>query len=242
MNLSFYTAAIGAEQQQQRLNVQANNIANISTYGFKAQKPSFSALMYGNVQGANNVNLPRGSGTAMTMADTDFAQSTIVPTGYTLDRAIQGDGFFALYDPKTQETSYTRDGSFTTSIVERENANGEKETVKMLSDGDGRFVLSDSGNVIEITDDEKTLPIGVYTFENTDGMTRVGANRYMPVAKNGAVQKGTGTIVSGSLELSNADLAEQLTKVIEAQRSYSYALKMVQTSDEIESTANALRT
>lgn len=242
MNLSFYTAAVGAKQQQQRLNVQANNIANISTYGYKAQKPSFSTLMYGSVEGADGAKLTCGSGAAMTMTDTDFKPAAIVSTGYALDRAIEGDGFFALFDPGTQEVSYTRDGSFTASLTRRENAAGEPEQVQYLSDGDGRFVLSDQGEVIEVNDGKPSNPVGVYTFENTDGMRRVGANRFVPVAKNGAVQPGAGTVVSGSLELSNADLAEQMTKVIEVQRSYSYALKMVETTDELENTANTLRT
>ncbi len=242
MNLSFYSAAVGAEQQQQRLNVQSNNIANISTSGFKAQKPSFSTLMYGTIQGVNNETLTRGTGAAVTMADTDFEQGTIVPTQRALDYAIDGDGFFALYDPRTQQVSYTRDGSFIASVVERQNAAGETETVKMLSDGDGRFVLSDRGKTIELTNETEKPAIGVYTFASKDGMQRLDANRYVPVAKNGPALFGTGTVVSGSLEQSNADLGEQLVKVIEAQRSYSYALKMVQTSDEIESTVNALRT
>ena len=68
MNMSFYTAAVGAEQQQQRLNVQANNIANVNTYGYKAQKPSFSSLMYSNILGIDQEELPRGSGAVMSMA------------------------------------------------------------------------------------------------------------------------------------------------------------------------------
>ncbi len=52
MNQSFYTAAVGAWQQQERLNVHGNNIANVNNYGFKAKKPSFAALMYDFIAGA----------------------------------------------------------------------------------------------------------------------------------------------------------------------------------------------
>ncbi|MCI2107033.1 MAG: flagellar hook basal-body protein [Intestinimonas sp.] len=241
MDLSFYTAAVGAEQQQQRLNVQANNIANINTYGYKAEKPSFSSLMYNNVTGMNDTQLPRGSGTEMVMADTDFSGGPISTTGRSQDYAIEGDGFFGLYDPATKEVSYTRDGSFTISEFQRNNADGNMENVAMLSDGDGRFVLSNQGRLLTVTDLEAEQPVGVFDFSSTDGMLRMGDNRFVPVAKNGQVRFGTGKARRGALEVSNADLAEQITKVIEAQRSFSYVLRMVQTSDELESTANNLR-
>lgn len=242
MNLSFFTAAVGAQQQQQRLNVQANNIANVNTYGYKAEKPSFSSLMYNNVDGINQEKLPRGSGAKMVMADTDFSGGAIADTGRSQDYAIQGEGFFALYDPSTGQVSYTRDGSFTISEFQRPDGSGNLKTVSMLSDGDGRFVLSSQGRLLEVTDPEAEQPVGVFDFTNTDGMQRLGDNRFVPVTKNGQVRFGTGTARRGALEVSNADLAEQLTKVIEAQRSFSYALKMVETSDELESTANNLRT
>lgn len=253
MNSSFYTAAVGAAQQQQRMNVQANNIANVNTYGFKAQKPSFSSLMYGNVAGAEGAELPRGSGAKMSMAGTDFADGALAETGQKQDYAIIGDGFFGLYDPASGEVSYTRDGSFTLSEFQRQklSADGEQEldeegqpemeTVFMLSDGMGRFVLNDKGAVTEVKDREAKQPVGVFDFVNTDGMLRMGENRYIPVEKNGQVRFGTGAVRQGALEASNADLAEQMTKVIEAQRSFSYNLRMVTVTDEIETTVNNLR-
>lgn len=242
MNLSFYTAAVGAAQQQDHLNVQANNIANVNTYGYKAQTPSFSSLMYGNVDGINNEKLPRGSGSKMEMTDTDFQSGAIDETGRAQDYAILGDGFFALYDPSSGEISYTRDGSFTLSQYQKADANGDLKTSLMLSDGQGRFVLNNRGALLTVTDGEAEQPVGVFDFSNTDGMVRVGENRFVPANKNGQVRFGTGTVKRGALEASNVDLAQEITKVIEAQRSFSYALKMVETSDEIETTANNLRT
>ena len=253
MNSSFFTAAVGAAQQQHRMDVQANNIANVNTYGFKAQKPSFSSLMYGNVAGAEGAQLPRGSGARLAMAGTDFTDGALAETGQKQDYAIIGDGFFGLYDPASGEVSYTRDGSFTLSEFQRQKRgeDGEieldeeglpvTETVYMLSDGLGRFVLNDRGAVTEVTDREEKQPVGVFDFVNTDGMLRMGDNRYLPVEKNGQVRFGAGTVRQGALESSNADLAEQITKVIEAQRTFSYNLRMVTTSDELESTVNNLR-
>ena len=62
---AFYSAAVGAQQQMQKMNVQANNIANVNTCGFKAEKPAFQALMYGMVNGIGGDQLPKGSGTGV---------------------------------------------------------------------------------------------------------------------------------------------------------------------------------
>ena len=237
MNISFYTATTGAIQQQDRLDVHANNIANINTAGFRAKQPSFNQLMTGPVVGIED-DLPRGVGARMEDAQTDFRQAPINGTGRPLDYAIEGGGFFGLIDPRTGEVSYTRDGSFTTSQF----FEGEEEKW-YLSDGMGRFVMGRDGQPVEVEDEHESLEdvIGIFDFINHDGMLSLGENRMIPVEKNGAVGLGGGKAIQGYLEMSNADLANELTKVIEAQRSFQYALRMITTSDEIESTVNNLR-
>ena len=144
--------------------------------------------------------------------------------------------------------TYTRNGAFSMSELER--ATGEMdeagqpvmEKVFCLGDGTGRFVLSDTGGLIQVDDPKEKLPIGIYDYPNYDGMTQLDDTRYLPVDKNGNLWYGTGTLRQGLLEGSNADLAEEYSKVIESQRAYGMALKMVITSDEIESTINNLRT
>lgn len=241
MNMSFYTAAVGAQQQQNRMNIQANNIANVNTYGFKAERPSFAALIYDNIRGIDGAQLPRGNGSYIVMAETDFQAGGIVDTGRAQDYAISGSGFFALQDPVSGEISFTRDGSFTLSSFQRQNENGVMETVQRLSDGMGRFVLSNEGIPIEVQNAQEKQPVGIFDFVNTNGMQHVGGNRFVPVDKNGQIRLGTGTLINGALEASNTDLAYELSKIIESQRSFSYALRMVQTSDEIETTVNNLR-
>lgn len=112
MNMSFYTGAVGAQMQNRRMNVQANNIANVNNYGFKAERATFHHLMYGNVTGIDMEQLPKGSGTKMAKVSVDFSCAGYVETGRLFDFAIEGDGFFGLYDPSTQEISFTRDGAF----------------------------------------------------------------------------------------------------------------------------------
>ena len=246
MNQSFYTAAVGAWQQQERLNVHGNNIANVNNYGFKAKRQVFSDLMYGYVQGAQQDEMPRGTGAYMVSADTDFHQSGFADTGRALDYAINGDGFFALWDPSSGEYTYTRDGSFTMSQYMLQNGEGELETRWYLSDGLGRFVMGTNGQLIEVDAQDsanmaKMLPVGIFDFVNTNGMLSLSENRFSPIEKNGNLRVGSGKLVQGKLEQSNADLANEISKVIESQRSFTYALKMIQTSDEIETTVNDLR-
>ena len=255
--MSFYTGAVGAYQQQQRMNVQANNIANVNNYGYKAERATFHHLMYGNVVGIDDENLPRGTGTKMVKASVDYGSNGYQETGRTFDFAIMGDGFFALYDPVTEDITFSRDGAFMMARFEvppDEDAEPEIDPVTgeeiepqpteewRLSDNEGRCVLDPMGNfiVIDPQDRKADLDIGVFDYRVYDGMLHADSGRFTPIEKNGDLYLGTGKVKRGYLELSNVDLAQELTKVIESQRAYSYALKMVQTSDEIEQTINGL--
>ena len=257
MNMSFYTGAVGAFQQQQRMNVQANNIANVNNYGYKAERATFHHLMYGNVVGIDNEALPRGTGTKMVKASVDYATNGYQETGRTFDFAIVGDGFFALYDPNTEDISFSRDGAFMMArytVPPDEDAEPEIDPITgeeiepqpteewRLSDNEGRCVLDRMGNfiVIDPQDRKADLDIGVFDYRIYDGMLHADSGRFSPIEKNGDLYLGTGEVKRGYLELSNVDLAQELTKVIESQRAYSYALRMVQTSDEIEQTINGL--
>ena len=258
MNSSFYTAAVGAHMQNQRMNVQGNNLANVNNYGYKAERATFHHLMYGNVDGIDGDRLPRGSGTKMVKASVDFEAGGFIETGRTFDFAIEGDGFFALYDPTNGEISFTRDGAFMmASFVIPPDEDAEPEidpitgeeiepqdtVVWRLSDNEGRFVLDSTGNFIVIDlplDRNADLDVGVFDYRIYDGMLHADSQRFTPIEKNGDLYLGTGIVRRGYLERSNVDVTQEMIKVIESQRAYSMALRMVQTSDEIEQTINNL--
>jgi len=256
MNISFYTASTGAQQTQDRLDIHSNNLANVNTFGFKAKRPTFTQLMTGPIRGVEE-DLPRGVGAKMIQADTNFSPSGVTGTDRDLDYAIDGEGFFALLDPVTGQFSYSRDGSFTRSSfqelddVDVLDADGnvigtqqEMVTKWYLSDGLGRFVIGQDGGRIEVPTEDaarEMLPVGIFDFVNYNGMQSTVENQVSPVDKNGQVRVGSGKLLQGYLENSNTDIAYEFGKIVETQRAFSYLLRMITVSDELESTVNNLR-
>ena len=253
MNMSFYSAAVGAYQQNLRMNVQANNIANVNTSGFRAERAAFGELMNRNVAGIDGERLPKGTGTRMIQATVDFSSGGYKETGRDFDYAIDGDGFFALYDPATEEISFTRDGSFYMSqffippaedaVPEKDGEEPQPTEVWRLSDNEGRCVLDPQGNFIVIDPENREAPLtlGVFDFAIHEGMEHADSSRFLATERNGQLYLGTGQVKQGLLEMSNTDITQEFIKVIESQRAYGFALKMMQTSDEIETTINGLR-
>ena len=257
MNMSFYSAAVGAYQQQLRMDVQAHNIANVNTQGYRCERAAFGELMNRDVDGINGNNLPKGTGARMIHAPIDTSTRGFKETGMTFDFAINGNGFFALYDPATQEISFTRDGAFEMNEFQLPAAaDAEPEydedgneiepqptTVWRLSDNFGRCVLDPQGNfiVIDPANREADLDVGVFDYNIHYGMLHTSDNRLVSTDVNGQLYLGTGQVMRGLLEMSNTDLTQEFIKVIESQRAFSYCLKMVTTTDEIESTFNSLR-
>ena len=246
MNQSFYTGVVGAQQQMQSLNVQGNNIANVNTIGFKGDKSRFTSLFHQQMESIEEGNQSTGVGARMLMTSTDFSAGNLIPTGRSQDYAIRGDGYFAVVDLVTNEVTFTRNGAFEVTFYERntgredENGNPIFETINTLTDGEGRFVLGRNGNIITVFDKDAMQNIGIFDYGNYDGMLHRSGTEFLPADKNGNLYYGTGELVQSSLEGSNVDLAESIAKVMEAQRAYTMALKMIQTSEEIEDTINRL--
>ncbi len=245
MNNSFFIGALGAHQQQKNMNVIGNNVANVNTHGYKALKGRFAALMYDDLYTAEGDMALKGTGTHVNGTDTIFAPGGGASTGRKTDYMIEGEGFFALKDLRTGEVSLTRNGAFTMASREEEIqdafGNPVREMVYYLSDGEGRFVMDQQGQMIRVTDPNATQPVGIFDCENYNGILHAGDTRYITVPKNGALRAGEGKLVQGYLETSNVDLAQEMVQLIEAQRAYSLGLKVMLTSDEIETTINNLR-
>ena len=239
MNLSFYTAAVSASAQQDRLNVIANNIANVNTEGYKTLTAAFSGLLYQNVrepEPAVSV-LRHGVGARVEKTDINFNAASLMPTDYPLDFAIIGEGFFAVRDPATDEIYYTRNGIFHMS----RQLNGEF----YLATPTGEHVLGpDMLPIVVESVDENDIGerIGVFMFAHYEGFVADGRGFFIPDEKNGApIVSADAFVRRGVVEMSNVEIAKEFTEMIMAQRLYQMSLRMISTSDEIEGTINTLR-
>ncbi len=232
MNMSFYTSSVGAAAHQEKLNVTANNMANINTYGYKTKNSVFADLMYNNITSAEATGVKTGSGTKLDRTNTLFSKGNEITTGSELDFFINGRGFFALNNPQTNETVYTINGSFIMS---------QKGDEFFLASKDGYNVIGSDGEPIRIIEGEEMQTPAVYDFPKTEGLISVGDTNFIPVDKSGTPFLIDTEVRQGSLEGSNVDLPKEMTKIIEAQRAYQYTLRMVQTSDEIQNLINSLR-
>ncbi len=238
MYTSFYTAARGAMEEQEKLNVVGHNLANANNYGYKAKTTVFTDLMYYNLNNytGEDTRYKAGAGINVEKTNTDFSPKGLITTEEKFDYAINGKGFFMLRSPITNEITYTRNGHF--SMSRRGNE-------FYLVNDNGNFVLDENRNPIRVLDGnagELSGQIGVYGFNILDGMQSTGNNEFVPVLKNGEpFLMRDAKLIDHALEMSGVDVADDFTRMIEAQRAYSYALKMVQTSDEIVNTINTLR-
>ena len=238
MYTSFYTAARGAMEEQEKLNVVGHNLANANNYGYKAKTTVFTDLMYYNLNNytGEDTRYKAGAGINVEKTNTDFSPKGLITTEDKFDYAINGKGFFMLRSPITNEITYSRNGHF--SMSKRGNE-------FYLVNDNGNFVLDANRNPIRVLDGnagELSGQIGVYGFNILDGMQSTGNNEFVPVLKNGEpFLMRDAKLIDHALEMSGVDVADDFTRMIEAQRAYSYALKMVQTSDEVVNTINTLR-
>ncbi len=236
MEVSFYVASSGASTNQKKLDIVANNIANINNEGYKNQTAGFVDLLYDNINRptGETTQLKQGSGVRLEKTDIDFEQGALVPTASEMDYAINGDGFFAVQNPTNQEIYYTRKGNFGLAIM-------EDKSMRLVT-AKGHFVLDKNYNPITVTDSNLEVPIAVFDFPGKEGFILVQDNLFLPTPRNGAPFLNPNARVERyALESSNVDLAREMSRVIEAQRAFQLTLRMVQTSDEVEQTINGLR-
>lgn len=252
MNAAFYIAGSGAKQQQAKMDIIGNNLANINTLGYKKKNGVFSDLMHYSMRpGADGGAAQTGSGIRMSKVDTDYSAAALSTTAGKYDFAIQGEGFFMLSDPVTNEITYTRDGDFQLSL--------EGDTCYLVSASGKRVMNSQQQQIIVPLEEARPgadgneenaggevanygLDIGVYRMRIKTGMQNVGDNEFSAEPVNGEpILMANETPLQGALEMSNVDLALEMSKLVEVQRAYSGALKMIQISDEVDTLLNSLR-
>ncbi|XOQ43515.1 MAG: Flagellar basal body protein [Clostridium sp.] len=234
MMISFYTAAAGAVAEQQKLGVTSNNIANVSTQGYKPDQVSFADLVYTGVHGPQTENsLKVGHGSKLDKTDTVFTQGSIQKTNRPLDYALPEENAFFAIRCTDGTVRYTRNGGFQLS----ENTDGGF----FLTDSHGGIVLDAQGNAISVQNENDPHDVGVYTFANCDGLRKTGENYFEATDASGQALPSDIKAIQGSLEESTVDLADEITALISAQKAFAFNAKVLQISDNTTQTVNNLR-
>lgn len=253
MNPALWIAKTGLEAQQTKMNVIANNLANVNTTGFKKGRASFESLIYQNIrqpgaQSTQNTQLPSGLmlGTGVKVGSTEkiFTQGNITQTGNNLDMAIQGQGFFQILMPDGS-TAYTRDGQFQlNSNGEVVTSNGYPLQPAITIPPNTTSITIGSDGTVSVTTNGSTTPsvigtIQLANFINPAGLQPLGNNLFAQTASSGTAQaatpglNGLGTLDQGALESSNVNTVESLVNMIQTQQAYQINSKAISTVNQM---------
>jgi flagellar basal-body rod protein FlgG len=246
---ALFTAVTGSTAQQARIDVIANNLANLGTVGFKRMRPQFEDLLYETVrapaaEGDSTTGLQFGRGVRVVSTEQVYTTGTLRQTEQALDIAIEGDGFFGVRQ-LNGDVAYTRNGSFTLdqngNLV---NSSGllldppvtlPDDTLNVTITQDGRIRVTQPGS----TSQTEIGQFQLYRFSNPSGLQAIGHNLLVETEASGPPTTGTpgldafGTLAQGALEESNVSIAEELVNMILAQRAFEANTRVISTADEM---------
>ena len=253
MMRSLWISKTGMEAQQTQLDTISNNLANVSTNGYKRSHAVFEDLMYQNLRqaGANSseqttlpTGLQAGLGTRAVATARNFSQGGLQQSSNLLDVAVRGSGFFEIQLPDGTN-GYTRDGSF------QVNAQGQLVTNNGYAVQPGITIPANAQSVtiandgtVSVTLPGQALPqsigqLQIASFINPAGLEPKGGNIYAETAASGTPNAGTpgqnglGALQQGFVETSNVNVVEELVQMIQTQRAYELNSKAIQTSDQM---------
>ncbi|MDV2885268.1 flagellar basal body rod protein FlgG [Alkalihalophilus pseudofirmus] len=249
---SMYSGISGMRNFQTKLDVIGNNISNVNTFGFKKGRATFKDMVSQQIAGATGPGDNRGGvnarqvglGSQLASIDTIHTQGSLQNTNRALDLGISGDGFFQVTDGDI--TFFTRAGNF---YLDSEGDIVNSDGLRLVGTGGMNipttaqsFSIGADGTISYIDQDGDLETAGVIqlaNFANPEGLTKAGENLYLQSTNSGVPDQqtpgngGTGTLVAGTLEMSNVDLSEEFTEMIVAQRGFQANTRIITTSDEI---------
>lgn len=253
-------AATGMNAQQTNVDILSNNIANMSTTGFKQSEAAFQDLVYRNAVGVGAITssagtvaptgLQIGYGVAVGASYRIMQQGTLDSTGNDFDMAVSGRGFLKVTMPDGT-TTYTRDGAL------QVDADGQIVTKDgypidpaiTVPANATNFTITANG-VVSAKVNGTVTQLGTITlsmFVNEAGLESTGNNLYTETVASGSPtdvtpgQDGSGTIRQGFLEASNVDAISSITRLITAQRAYEMNSRVITTADEMMNTLNQIQ-
>ena len=250
---SLWIAKTGLDAQQTNLDVISNNLANVSTNGFKRARAVFEDLLYQTMRqpgaaSSQQTTIPSGLmvGTGVRPISTEriFTQGSLQRTENALDMAINGQGFFQVQMPDGT-LAYTRDGAFqrdaTGQIV---TSSGYPISPAITVPSNALAITISRDGIVSVTQQGTTASTQIGTiqlagFVNPGGLQSMGENLFVETASSGTPTpntpgtNGTGLINQGYVETSNVNVAEELVTMIQTQRAYEMNSKVVTTSDQM---------
>ena len=253
MMRSLWISKTGLEAQQTNMDVISNNLANVSTNGFKRGRAVFEDLLYQTLrqtgaQSSQQTQLPTGLqlGTGVRPVATEriFTQGNLQLTSNPLDMAINGQGFFQVLLPDGT-TAYTRDGQFhSDSQGALVTSGGYHVQPAITIPANSLSVTVARDGTVSVTRAGSTTPTTVGTiqlvnFVNAAGLQSMGENMYLETAASGTANtntpgtNGLGLLQQGYVETSNVNVVEELVNMIQTQRAYEINSKSIQTADQM---------
>jgi flagellar basal-body rod protein FlgG len=259
---SLHIAGTGMMAQQTNVEVISNNIANMSTTGYKRRRAEFQDLLYQNLRRVGSQSADTGSvlpsGAQIGLGVKTGAvyripeQGNLSQTQNRFDLAIRGNGYFQVQLP-SGETAYTRDGTFALSpegvIVTAEGFVVQPGVAVPAAARD--VTINASGEVLASLDGQiapqNVGQIQLALFANEAGLEAVGDNLLLATPGSGQPQPGApgtpgyGQVMQGFVETSNVNVVQEITNLITAQRAYEMNSRVISASDEMLSTLSRLR-
>ena len=256
-SIALHTAATGLSALQTKMDTIANNLANVNTTAFKAQRANFEDLLYQDmvqpgVENANGdqrpVGIQVGLGVRVANIDRDFTQGSAIETGQELDVMIDGPGFFAvdIFEEEGDGIGYTRAGTFFRNAdgdIVLGNSQGPLLEPAINIPEDARAIqIQADGIVLALLDGQTDLvevgQIEISTFVNPKGLRAIGENVFVETEASGPPivaipgEAGAGTIKQGFLEGSNVNAVRELVELINTQRAFEMNSQSIQAADE----------
>jgi flagellar basal-body rod protein FlgG len=250
---SLATAASGMEAQQTKLDVTANNIANVSTNGFKKGRAEFADLMYqqiraGGAPTGTGTTAPTatevGLGTRLVSTAREESQGELHQTGNTLDIAIEGKGYLPITLPNGQ-TAYTRNGALRLSGEGKlVNADGYALAGDITVPPDASSVTIAADGTVSAAVPNETQPvelgkIQLANFANPAGLAAQGSTLFRETTASGSAvlgapgEGGAGSLRQGMLEVSNVNVVEEMIDLISGQRAYEINSRVIKAADDM---------
>lgn len=253
---SLWTSTTGMSAQNLNMDVIANNLANVSTTGFKKSRADFQDLLYQIMKVPGSPTSPDtmaptgiqvGLGVKPAAVTKVFTEGDIVQTENPLDVAIMGAGFFQVITPDGN-MAYTKAGNLKLDGEGRlTTSDGYPIDPEIVIPEDARQItISETGVVSAILgDDTISVELGnldLADFVNEAGLMAIGRNLFRETDASGAAligipgNDGYGTLLQGYVENSNVNLVEEMAHMITTQRAFEINSRVVSTSDEMMQT------